>query len=483
MKPVAKPLSGLIKNRARVAAILLCVALGLSLLPMMSACDAPPREGGLSAQTAPAVTQSASVTTAAGEAATTPTPYVTSSPFAPQESAPGEASGAQTPGGSSAPAGTDGGTPAPTPNGSAGFEAHFIDVGQADAILILCDGAAMLIDGGNAADSSLIYSYLQKRDIGYLDYIVCTHPDEDHVGGLSGALNYASVGTALCPVTAHDTKAFSNFVKYLDKQNVSITVPTAGDTFMLGGAFVQILGPQRSYSDTNNMSIVMKVTYGQTSFLFTGDAEEDAEHDIIGAGYDLSATVLKVGHHGSDSSTSYVWLREIMPEYAVMSVGANNSYGHPTEAVLSRLRDAGVTVYRTDMQGTVVCESDGSTVSFAVGKNENAQTNPTQGGGSGQSGGGSSQGGGSGGGGSTQKPAQTTAKPGTPTPTVIATPKPTPTPTPTPGSGGEYIGNKNSHKFHRPSCGSLPNEENRVYFATRDEAINQGYEPCKKCNP
>jgi len=214
-----------------------------------------------------------------------------------------------------------------------------------------------------------------------------------------------------------------------------------------------------------------------------GDAEKDAEHDIIDAGYDLSATVLKVGHHGSDSSTSYVWLREIMPEYAVISVGANNSYGHPTEAVLSRLRDAGVTVYRTDVQGTVVCESDGSTVSFAVGKNENAQTNPTQGGGSGQSGGGSSQGGGSDGGGSTQKPAQTTAKPGTPKPTVIATPKPTPTPTPTPGSGGEYIGNKNSHKFHKPSCSSLPNEENRVYFATREEAIGKGYEPCKKCNP
>lgn len=454
MKPVAKLLSGLIKNRARVAAILLCLALGLSLLPMMSACDAPPKEGGLSAQTAPAVTQSASVTTAVGEASATPAQGETSSSLAPQESAPGEASGAQTPGGSSTPVGTGGGTPTPTPNGSAGFEAHFIDVGQADAILILCDGAAMLIDGGNAADSSLIYSYLQKRDIGYLDYIVCTHPDEDHVGGLSGALNYASVGTAFCPVTAHDTKAFNNFVKYLDKQNVSITVPTAGDTFMLGGASVKILGPQRSYSDTNNMSIVMKVVYGQTSFLFTGDAEEDAEHDIIDAGYDLSATVLKVGHHGSDSSTSYVWLREIMPEYAVISVGASNSYGHPTEAVLSRLRDAGVTVYRTDMQGTVVCKSDGSTVSFAVGKNENAQTNPTA-----------------------------TAKPGTPKPTVIATPKPTPTPTPTPGSGGEYIGNKNSHKFHRPSCGSLPNEENRVYFATRDEAINQGYEPCKKCNP
>ena len=312
-----------------------------------------------------------------------------------------------------------------------GFAVYFIDVGQADSALVVCDGESMLIDGGNVADSDLIFTFLRERGIERLDYIVATHAHEDHVGGLAGALNYSSVGVAFSPVTEYDSRAFGSFVKYLDEQGVAITVPNPGDTFMLGEAEVVIVGPVMGYTDTNNTSIVLRIAYGDTSFLFTGDAERESEQGILEAGYDISATVLKVGHHGSDTSTTYPFLREIMPEYAVISCGANNSYGHPDENLLSRLRDADVTLFRTDMQGTVICNSDGQTVSFTVERNANAETNLT-------------------------KPA---------------------------ADEPYYIGNINTHKFHRPSCSGLPAEKNRVILDTRDMAINEGYDPCGTCKP
>ncbi len=320
------------------------------------------------------------------------------------------------------------------------FEIHFIDVGQGDAALVLCDGNAMLIDGGESSESSKIYAYLQAHSIDSLDYIVATHAHSDHIGGLSGALNYASVGMALCPVTSYTSKAFNSFVKYLDAQGVSITVPTPGLSFSLGSASVQVLGPQKEYDDPNDTSIVMRIVYGNTSFLFTGDAERTAEADILEAGYDLSATVLKVGHHGSDTSTSYPFLREIMPEFAVIQVGTGNSYGHPAENTLSKLRDAGVKIYRNDLQGIIICTSDGEKVSFSTEKNASIQTNPTE---------------------ITSVPSIETDIP----------------------DAGENIGNKNSKKFHLPTCKNLPAEKNRVYLESRNEALQKGYDPCGNCNP
>ena len=327
--------------------------------------------------------------------------------------------------------------PAELPAGST-FEVHYLDVGQGDCSLVLCDGHAMLIDGGESSESSKVYAYLKQHGVSHLDYMVASHAHSDHIGGLSGALNYATVDTAFCPVTEYDSKTFDSMVKYLDKQGVSITVPSAGDEFMLGSAHVQILGPQKNYDDPNDTSIVLKVTYGETSFLFTGDAERTAEADILNAGYNLSNTVLKVGHHGSDTSTSYPFLREIMPEYAVIQVGKDNSYGHPTEDTLSRLRDADVKVYRNDLQGDIICSSDGKTVSFTTTKNESVQTNPT----------------------------------------VVVTPA-----ADEPDDVGEYIGNKNSKKFHLPTCKNLPAEKNRIYFDSRQAAVDAGQSPCGNCNP
>ena len=332
-------------------------------------------------------------------------------------------------------------TPPQTSNGS--FTVHFIDVGQADAALILCDGQAMLIDGGNADDSSLMYSYLNRLGITYLDYVIGTHAHEDHIGGIAGALNYATPGQVFCPVTSYSTKAFSNFVKAVQKHGRSITIPSVGDRFMLGSASCQVLGVN-STDDTNESSIVLRITYGNTSFMFTGDAEREAENMILNRGYDLRSDVLKVGHHGSASSTSYYWLRQVAPQYAVISVGQGNSYGHPTETVLSRLRDADVTTYRTDLQGDIICTSDGQTVTFQVSRNENIDTFGGIGGNSTQQGDSSS------------------------------------------GGVQSYVLNTNTMKFHYPSCSSAQkiNKKNRKdYTGSRDDLISQGYAPCGNCHP
>ena len=312
------------------------------------------------------------------------------------------------------------------------LQVHFIDVGQADAALVICDGHYMLIDGGNAEDSDLVYSYLERHGAKNLDYMVASHAHEDHIGGLSGALNYAKVDTALCPVTEYSSKVFQNMVKYLEQQGKSLTVPAPGDKFDLGSARVEILGPVQEYDDTNNTSIVLRIVYGETSFLFTGDMETGAEKDLLESGADVRATVLKAGHHGSDTSTGYQFLREVSPRYTVISVGEGNKYGHPSDEVLSRFRDAGTEVYRTDMQGHVIAESDGKTVTFRTEKEADTATNPT--------------------GNSTLQ---------------------------------MYVGNSGSKKFHLSDCASAKNiqEDKKVVFLTRLQAVLEGYEPCGRCNP
>lgn len=334
----------------------------------------------------------------------------------------------------------------------------FLDVGQGDASVLQCGGQTMMIDGGKAKASSYIYSWLKKNQISYLDVMVATHTDADHIGGLPGALNYAKVGTAYCPVTSGTTKTFQSFVKYLKKQGKSITVPEAGDEFSLGGAQVRILGPTDPQAEGNNSSIVLKVTFGDTSFLFTGDAEREEEQELLESGYDLESTVLKVGHHGSDTSTSYLFLRTVNPQYAVISVGADNTYGHPTEAVLSRLRDADVKTCRTDLQGTITAVSDGKKVTFQTERNADINTlgnaGPGQKDETGQK----------------NKAVSSAGKAAASDSSAEKT----------------YVLNTNTHKFHDPDCSSvsqMKEKNKRIVTESRDQIIADGYDPCGRCHP
>lgn len=332
---------------------------------------------------------------------------------------------------------------------------HFIDVGQGDAILAVCGDEAMLVDGGNPGQSDVIYSYLKKQGIDHLKYIICTHPDEDHVGGLAGALNYAKADQAYCSETEHDSRAFESFLKYLDAQGIPLDIPVSGTELTLGEASGKILGPVTERSGTNNNSIVIKLQLGNVSFLLTGDAEEAEENELITAG-GLESTVLKVGHHGSDHSTSDAFLDAVNPEYAVISCGRYNEYGHPTDALLHRLRNHGAQVYRTDMQGDVICTTDGNTLSVSVEHDPEADTFLTY------------------------HDLYSEEKPADPGERSLATASQSQE------TEHDYILNKRSKIFHWPDCDSvkkMSDNNKELFTGTREEAIEMGYKPCGNCHP
>ena len=316
-----------------------------------------------------------------------------------------------------------------TPSGNGSLTVQFIDVGQADCALLECDGEYMLIDGGNRDDSQLVVSVLEQQGVKELAAVVCTHAHEDHVGGLPAVLAVYPTKAVYAPTKTYSSKIFDKFVYYTDQQGLEITIPNPGDHFTLGQAVVMVMGPVKSYAETNDTSIVLWVKYGDTNFLFTGDMETDAENDMLdywGETVDWKADVLKVGHHCSNSSTSYRFLNEVNPEYAVISLGKDNSYGHPHKEPLSRLNQAGVTILRTDELGTIQAVSDGKQVTLTW-ANQSAV------------------------------PENAEAAPQT------------------------FIGNKNSKKFHAPDCKNLPSEKNAVEFASYQEAIDAGYVPCGSC--
>lgn len=235
--------------------------------------------------------------------------------------------------------------PAPSVTQGEGLTAHFIDVGQALSVLVECEGHYLLYDGGNVPDGELVVSYLQNLGVQKLDYVFCSHAHEDHVGGLAAVLAAFPADHVYSPVTDATTVCFQNFVKYAQQQGRQVEIPAVGTSWPLGSATVQLLGPVRAYEDTNDTSLVLRIDYGQTSYLLTGDMEAEAERDLVDGGAPLDVDVLQVGHHGSNTSTSYVFLNQVLPEIAVISCGQGNEYGHPHEEPLSRLRDAGAGTY------------------------------------------------------------------------------------------------------------------------------------------
>ena len=320
------------------------------------------------------------------------------------------------------------------PYSGEGLTVHFIDVGQADCALLECDGEYMLIDGGNVEDSRLVVAYLQQLGVQQLDTIICSHAHEDHVGGLPAVLAVYPTQTILAPTKTYSSQVFDDFLHYADQQRVEVTIPSPGDVYSLGddktGAAVTVLGPVKSYAETNDTSIVVRVDYGANSFLFTGDMEVAAENDMLEhweGRTDWKVDVLKVGHHGSDTSTGYRFLYETEPAYGVISVGTGNSYGHPQENILSRLEDAGVTLLRTDRLGTILAHADGREITFTW---ENGKAQPDY----------------------VQSAAEIC-----------------------------FYGNIKSRKFHLTDCSSLPAEGNRVIFGSYAEATAAGYLPCGSC--
>lgn len=242
---------------------------------------------------------------------------------------------------------------------------HFIDVGQADSILIQCGSENILIDAGNNDDRDMVADYIKSQGVNRLDYVVGTHPHEDHIGGLDRVIESFDIGKVYMPKASSNTKTYKDVLEAIKAKGLKITNPVPGSNLKLGDASVDIFAPNSTkYEDVNNYSIVMKLKYGNTSYLFMGDAEVVSEDEIINKGFDVTADLIKIGHHGSNSSTSELFLDRVEPDYAVIFVGIGNDYGHPTKTTMDKLKKRNIPVYRTDENGTIVVTSDGDKITF-----------------------------------------------------------------------------------------------------------------------
>ncbi len=245
------------------------------------------------------------------------------------------------------------------------MKVHFIDVGQADCILIESAGKFMLVDAGNNADAKTITNYLDNHGVTKLEYVIGTHPHEDHIGSLDTVIDNYDIGVVILPDVTSTTATFKSVLTSINNKGLSITLPVVGDSYDIGNASFTIIAPNNGYgSDYNNWSVGIKLINGNNSFVMCGDAELEAEYDIVSNGIDISADVLKCGHHGSNTSTTEALLKAIHPKYAVISVGENNTYGHPANQILERLSEYGVKTYRTDKSGTIVAISDGTNITL-----------------------------------------------------------------------------------------------------------------------
>lgn len=250
------------------------------------------------------------------------------------------------------------------------LEVHFIDVGQGDAILVTQGNSSLLIDAGNNSEEDLMVRYLAGQGISRLSMICVTHPDADHCGGMDAVADaYADAATTiLMPQCTNDTVTYADMMDSIRQSNAVAEYPSARDTYTLGDAAITVLSPKKdtvgAYPDTNEYSIGLKIAYGDTAFVMCGDAPVSSEKDMVASGIDLSADVLKLGHHGSYTSSCDAFLDAVAPSCAVVSAGKGNDYGHPHEEVMKRIQDRGIKLYRTDEQGTLIAYSDGKNITW-----------------------------------------------------------------------------------------------------------------------
>lgn len=323
---------------------------------------------------------------------------------------------------------------------------HFIDVGQGDSTLIVCGKKAMLVDAGDGNQGTKIQNYLKKHKISKLDYVIMTHPDADHIGGMPVILTKFDCGKILMPDVTNDTATYRNVESAMKYRNYKAVHPSVGDAYKLGDAKFTIVSPGKEYDDTNGNSIAFILHHGKESFLFTGDATMEAEQDMIDSGISLSADVYHVGHHGSYTATSEKLLKAVKPKYALISCGEKNSYGFPHSGTLDKLRKAKVKVFRTDEQGSIVATSTGKKLTWSCSPSKTWQPGEK----TGSSDTGKDDG-------KTEISSDTT-----------------------------YVCNTNTMKFHRPDCESVTqmSAKNRLEVTcSRDRLIADGYSPCKNCKP
>ncbi len=389
------------------------------------------------------------------------------------------------------------------------MEVHFIDVGQGDATLVKCGGFSMLIDAGDDSKGTTVQNYLKKQGVEKLDYLLLTHPDADHIGGAPVIITKFDIDTVFISNYEKDNKTYLKLIQALDDRQVFYSTPEVGDTYMLGGAEFTILAPNGTYEEPNNASIALLLQNGDNRFLFTGDAEEKAEEDILEHNTEIRADVYKVGHHGANTSSTEAFLEKVQPEFAVISCAEGNVYGHPHAQTLNTLRSMGVKVFRTDEQGSIVAESDGTEVVWNCAPSETWQAGePTQ----------NSQPENE----AAQKPtsanekaqeaapAKEEAQASTPVNEKAQTPAPakeeaqasTPAkeeaqvpsvneqpqvaepveevPAQTENVSVEVHVTKTGKKYHSAGCQYLSKSDIPISL---EEAKSQGYEPCSKCNP
>lgn len=258
-------------------------------------------------------------------------------------------------------------------NDSKDLTVHYMDVGQGDATLITCGEDAMLIDAGDNSRGTKVQMYLSSQNITKLDYVIGTHPDADHIGGLDVVITKFDCGTIFLTDEEKDTKTYEDVISAMEYKGYKKTTPVPEKTHKLGEASFIIVAPLQENNDSNDNSIALLLTYGDTKFYFEGDAGEEEEEQILSSGVDVKADVYKIGHHGSKTSTTDNMLEAVSPECAVISAGEDNRYGHPHAEVLNKLRINGIKTFRTDEQGTVVAKSDGENIIFNMSPSDSWQ--------------------------------------------------------------------------------------------------------------
>ena len=335
------------------------------------------------------------------------------------------------------------------------MEVHFIDVGQGDCTLIRCDGQSLLIDAGNNSKGTAIQLYLQKQGIKELDYIVGTHPDADHIGGLDVILYKFDCKTIILPDSKKNTRTYDDVIQTMKRKNYNSILPKTGNEYSVGAASFEIIAPNNKHGDNaNNISVSILLSHGNNRFIFTGDAEEESESDMLENGQSIAADVYKVSHHGSKTATTQEFLDNINPEYAVISCGDENSYGHPHAQTLNRLYKKNIKMFRTDKQGSIVAASDGSSITW---------NNPPSG---------------SWTAGNSDKSAGENVAP-------VKTPEKSNNPVRV-HADTTYVINTNTNKFHLPNCSSIKDMADKNRFdsvQSREEIVRLHYAPCGRCKP